>query len=416
MNSVPRPRAILTVLFFTIFLDLVGFGIAIPVLAPLILGPFGIVPIGVPLEIRTIIYGFLVATFPLFQFFGAPILGALSDRYGRKKILLLSLTGTLIGYLFAGIGIIEHRLWLLFLSRAVDGFTGGNIVTAQSAIADVSDERSKARNFGLIGMAFGLGFILGPYIGGKLSDPTIVPWFSSSTPFWFAAVLSSINILLVRRNLPETLHTRIPSPLSLLTGFKNIARAFHIAHLRTIFIVTFLLTLGFNFFTQFFQVFLINRFTFAQGDIGDTFAYMGFWIAITQGLINRPLSRRFLPEQIVSFSALALGLVLPLLLVPEDAASLFLIHPLVAISNGLTHPNAVAIVSNLADRESQGEVLGINQSIQSFAMIVPPIIASFLATLHPHFPILAASITIIVAWVIFAWAFHGPCQQKFHEV
>jgi len=409
-------RTVLGTLFFTIFLDLVGFGIAIPILAPLFLSSFAIIPFGVPLSIRAIIYGFVVATYPLFQFFGAPILGALSDRYGRRSILILSLVGTLVGYLLTGIGIMQHDLWLLFLSRAIDGFTGGNISIAQSAIADVSDERSKARNFGLIGMAFGLGFILGPFIGGKLADPSVLSWFNSATPFWAAALLAGINILLVRRYLPETLHTKILTPVSLFTGFRNLGRALKFTHLRTIFLVTFLLTLGFNFFTQFFQVFLIERFQFTQGDIGNLFAYMGLWIAITQGLVNRPLSRRFTPEQIVSVSALCLGLALPLLLLPRHAALLYVIFPLIAISNGLTHPNSVAIVSNLADEESQGEILGINQSIQSFAMVLPPLIAGFISTLHVSLPILAGSVLTLIAWWVFVCIFRRKCQAKFHEV
>ena len=131
------------------------------------------------------------------QFFGAPILGAMSDRFGRKKILILSLVGTCIGYLFFGAGIAAASLITLFISRAIDGFTGGNISIALSAIADISDPKEKAKNFGLIGMAFGLGFILGPYIGGKLADPSVVGWFTHSTPFWFAAALTFLNIILV---------------------------------------------------------------------------------------------------------------------------------------------------------------------------------------------------------------------------
>lgn len=416
MPAPARPRATLSILFFTIFLDLVGLGIAIPVLAPLLISPFGILSPAVPLQTRTILYGCLVAVYPLFQFFGAPMLGALSDRYGRRNVLLLSLLGTLIGYVLTAIGILTRNLPLIFVSRALDGFTGGNIATAQSAIADVSAPQDRARNFGLIGMAFGLGFILGPFIGGKLADPSVVAWFRPHTPFWGAALLSVLNIVLVLRLFPETLHTRVATKVSLLTGFRNIGRALKLAHLRSILLVTFLLTLGFNFFTQFFQVFLIERFGFLQGDIGDLFAYMGLWIAVTQGLINRPLARRFAPEKIVRFSALALGLVLPLLLLAPTAGFLFVILPLIAMANGLTHPNTVAIVSRLAGDESQGEILGINQSVQSLAMILPPLIAGYIASIHPHLPTLAASLFILAAWVVFVCIFRKRPREQFHEV
>ncbi|OGJ78325.1 hypothetical protein A2412_04770 [Candidatus Peribacteria bacterium RIFOXYC1_FULL_58_8] len=416
MTQAKHPRTVLWTLFFTIFLDLLGMGLAIPILAPLMISPFGILPTEMTVESKTILYGFLVAIYPLFQFFGSPILGALSDRYGRRRIIMISLLGTLCGYLLTGYGIATRQMWIIFFSRALAGFTGGNISAAQSAIADVSEEREKARNFGLIGMAFGLGFILGPFMGGKLADPAVVSWFSPATPFWAAAILAGLNILLVLGTLPETLHTRVQTRLSIFTGFMNIRRAFEFAHLRTILLVSFLLVLGFNFFTQFFQVMLIERFHFSQGDIGDLYAYMGLWIAITQGLINRPLSRRFKPEQIVSVSAFALALALPLLLLPERAVFIYVVFPFIAISNGLTHPNATAIISNLAGPESQGEILGINQSLQSLAMALPPLIAGFIATLHPSLPTIMGSGAIFLAWMLFVFVFRRKSARVFHEV
>lgn len=416
MTQPKHPATVLWTLFFTIFLDLLGMGLAIPILAPLMISPSGILPADMSLQTRTILYGFLVATYPLFQFFGAPIFGALSDRYGRRPIITIALCGTLLGYLLTGYGIVTGQVWLIFLSRALDGFTGGNISAAQSAIADVSEPQEKARNFGLIGMAFGLGFILGPFMGGKLADPAVVSWFTSSTPFWGAAILAGLNILLVWRFLPETLHTRVHTRLSLFTGFRNIRRAFQFPHLRTILLVSFLLVLGFNFFTQFFQVMLIDRFKFTQSDIGDLYAYMGLWIAITQGLINRPLSRWFKPEQIVSVSALTLAAALPFLLLPERVAFIYLVFPFIAVSNGLTHPNATAIVSNLAGPESQGEILGINQSLQSLAMALPPLIAGFVATLHPGLPTIIGSGLVFLAWMLFVFVFRRRSRALFHEV
>lgn len=416
MTAPKRSPTVLPTLFFTIFLDLLGIGLAIPTLAPLLITPTGILPAEVSLSTRTILYGFLIATYSFFQFFGAPILGALSDRYGRRRILMISLLGTFLGYLLTGVGILTKQVWVIFLGRAVDGFTGGNIAAAQSAIADVSTHKEKARNFGLIGMAFGMGFILGPYMGGKLSDPSIVSWFTASTPFWAAAVLAALNITSVLLFLPETLKTRRHTPISLLTGFRNIRRAMGLTHLRTILFVSFFIILGFTFFTQFFQVLLIERFRFTQGNIGDLFAYMGLWIALTQGLINRPLSRFFPPERIVAVSAFTLAAALPFLLLPTRALSLLFILPFVAISNGLTQPNVIAIVSNLAGEESQGEVLGINQSIQSLAMTIPPVIAGFVASVHPGLPTLIGSGFVFLAWMLFVFVFRRKTAEVFHEV
>jgi len=168
-----KNSSILTI-FFTVFIDLLGLGIVIPILPALIINPTAnLLPFDTAFSQRTIIYGFLIASYPIMQFFGAPLLGTLADRFGRKKILSISLLGTWAGYVLFIIGILTQDIYLLFIGRSIDGFTGGNISIAQSAISDISTPENKSRNFGLVGMAFGLGFVIGPYIGGKLSDPKL---------------------------------------------------------------------------------------------------------------------------------------------------------------------------------------------------------------------------------------------------
>ena len=247
--------SILTI-FFTVFLDLLGLGIIIPILPALFYDPFGgILPLNYTYATRTLLIGLLIAAYPIAQFFGAPILGTLADRLGRKRVLLISLIGTFIGYIIVVIGVLQYNVALLFMGRMIDGFTGGNISIAQSAIADVSDEKTKSRNFGLIGMAFGLGFIIGPYIGGKLSDSTVVSWFTFATPFYLSILLCGVNIVLVVFNFPETFGEQLRRnvKLSVLTGFRNIGKAIKLPNLRTMVIVSFLLTVGFNFFKCFYS-------------------------------------------------------------------------------------------------------------------------------------------------------------------
>ena len=393
-------------IFFTVFIDLLGLGIIIPILPAVILNPMaGMLPMDYDFSLRTIIYGFLIASYPLMQFFGAPMLGALADRMGRRKILLASLLGTLGGYLLIAIGILTQNIWLLFIGRAIDGFTGGNISIAQSAIADISDASNRAKNFGLIGMAFGLGFVIGPYLGGKLSDPAILSWFDFATPFWFAAVLTAVNILMVLKRFPETLKNKKSGRIDPLAGIKNIRKAFEIKKMRTIFAVIFLLTVGFNFFTQFFQVFLVGKFQFNQSQIGDLFAYMGIWIAVAQGAFLRPLSKRFSPMKILSVSSILLAATFPFLLLPDQAVWIYVIIPFIAIFQGLTQPNSTAIVSSMSDRSSQGEILGINQSIVSLAQALPPILAAFLTTININLPTLFAAGSTLGAWIVFVFVF-----------
>jgi DHA1 family tetracycline resistance protein-like MFS transporter len=404
-------------LFLTVFLDLLGFGIALPVLAVVFLDPtVSIVPHDVSIEYRRLGYGLLVASYPFMQFFGAPIIGALSDRYGRKSLLILSLCGTAIGYVLFGVGIHLRSVSLLFVSRMLDGFTGGNISIALSALADTStDAAQRARRFGILGMAFGLGFILGPYIGGKLADPRIFHLFDAATPFWFAAILTVVNIIVCLLLFQETLRTHIQTPVSLLTGMRNIALAFTLPHVRAMFIVIFFLTLGFNFFTQFFQVILIEWFQFTSSDIADFFAYVGFWIAITQGILMRPLSRWFSPQVILRVSSLLLGCTLFILLIPGSWQALYVVVPFIAIFQGLTQPNATTIVSSLSDEASQGEIMGIFQSVQALGMMIPPLISGIVANVHLSIPIIAAGAFTIVGWLIFVVTIGGAVTAEFHE-
>lgn len=400
-----KNTSILTV-FFTVFIDLLGLGIVIPILPALIINPTAnLLPLDTAFSQRTIIYGFLIASYPIMQFFGAPILGTLADRFGRKKILSLSLFGTWLGYLLFIIGILTQNIYLLFIGRSIDGFTGGNISIAQSAISDISTEENKSRNFGLIGMAFGLGFVFGPYIGGKLSDPSVVSWFSFETPFYLALLLTTINILLVYKMFPETLKEKSTRKIDLLAGFKNLGKAVSHPQMRSIFIIVFLLTIGFNFFTQFFQVFLISKFSFSQSQIGDLFAYMGLWIAVAQGAFLRPLSKKFSSHTILSFSIILLAITFPLLLLPDKAIWIYVIIPFIAIFQGLTQPNTTAIVSGLSDSKSQGEILGMNQSIASLAQAIPPIVAGFLTAIDINLPTLFAAGSTLLAWFVFKFLF-----------
>ena len=414
MTEIKSPKSPLFTIFLTVFIDMLGVGIVIPVIAALLLDPtHNMLSASASMSTRTITLGFLIASYPLAQFFGAPMLGALSDRYGRRKLLSLSLFGTLIGYIIFALAIIEHNIFMLFASRILDGFTGGNISVALSAISDFSDEKSKSKNFGMVGAAFGLGFILGPYIGGKLADPGLVSWFNAATPFWFAAILTAINLLFVFTKFPETLRQKRNTAVSIFTGMQNIARAFKLTHLRTIFLVVFLLTLGFNFFTQFFQVFLINKFNFTISNIADIFAYIGIWIVIAQGGLQRPLSKKYSPLAILQISGIFLGISLPLLLLPSESKYIFFVLPFIAIFQGLTQPNITALVSGQAGKDEQGQILGINQSIQSLGMAIPPIIASFINLVNINLPIVTASFCIISAWAVLMVFFRN---KKVHSV
>ena len=392
--------------FITVFIDLLGVGIIIPVFAPLVVeNKHGMLPPEVAEQTRNLLYGILTATFPFFQFFGAPILGTLADKHGRKKILQISLVGTFVGYVLFALSIHFKIFWLLFLARAIPGFMGGNISIVTAALADISKPHERAKNFGLIGMAFGLGFIFGPALGWILSSEEICPFFDYSTPLWFTSFITLINIYYVATQFPETFKPNARGKVSLLTGFRNIQRAFTLVNMRVILLTVFLQAFAFCFFMQFNQVYLIHKFHFGKEDIGKFFAYIGIWIAFTQGVIVRRISKKFSPPKILRVSLIGLAATLLILLVPDKAWMLLLINPFLAIFQGLTQPNQTSIVSTMTPPEMQGEILGIQQSVTSLAFTIPPLIAGVIVSIDYRLPIIAAASITLLAWCNFFFRF-----------
>ncbi len=403
----------LPIIIFTIFLDLVGFGILIPILPLLLANPLSqyfLLPKGMSLSEGYIILGYLIASYPLAQFVATPILGQLSDKYGRKKLLAFSLAGTVISRTLFAIGIISKNLPLLFVSRLFDGITGGNLSVAQASIADITTPENRTKNFGLIGAAFGIGFVVGPYLGGKLSDPNVVSWFNAATPFWFAAILSLLNLILVFFFFPETLQKfQQTLQINWSKSLLNIAHAYTFDGIRAMFATNFLFLAGFTFFTSFFSIFLIQRFHFNQGNIGDFFSYVGIWIAFTQAFITRNIAKVFPEARVLDISILGSGLAILLFFWPSVWWQLLLVAPFFAIFNGLTQANMTALISRSVDPTMQGEILGVNASIQALAQSIPPILSGYIAAqLTPESPIFVAAVTILLAGATFLIFYNKP--------
>ena len=389
-------------IFLIVFVDMLGLSIVIPVIPAIFFNAdSAFFTAEITQQTRSIYYGFLIAAFPIMQFFGAPILGALSDRYGRKPLLQISQIGALIGYLIFAFALGWKSLFVLFIARMIPGFMGGNISIVYSAIADISEPKDKAKNFGLIGAAFGLGFILGPALGGILSDDQVVSWFSHSTPFFFTAALTLVNIIVVKFLFPETLKVKKKTAISWTIGVKNISKSFASPNLRRVFTVVILISLGFNFFTQFFSVLLIQKFAYTEANIGLLYGWIGIWLVITQGLIVRRMSGKVAPAKILKYSILALSLSLLVIIIPNQSYWFYILNPLIALSQGITSPNMTSIVSESASASEQGEIMGINQSMNALGAAIPPIIAGYLNALNGLLPILTGASLIFIAWLVY---------------
>jgi len=392
---------LLFTIFITVFIDLLGVGIIIPVLPSVFYADGAAFGIGTSESSVALYYGLLLACYPAMQLIGAPILGTLSDKYGRKPILTIALIGTFVGYALFAYAIVIKSLWLLFFARLLPGFTGGNISIVMSAISDISTDDARTRNFGLVGLAFAVGFILGPTIGGVMADNTVVSWFNHSVPFVFTAGLTLVNILLVQFIFKETLKVRKEGKVSVLKGVANIARSFTIPNLRGVFTVVLLFSIGFTFFTQYFSVYLIEKFDWSEKDIGFLYGWVGIWLAITQGIIVRKLSFKYKPKYLLLRSMPIVAIGVCLLLLPTVGWAFYFINPIIAIGIGITSPNLTTVVSQQAGPEQQGEILGINQSMQSLGNLIPALVGGFLASMGISYALIASGAMVVIAWIVY---------------
>lgn len=392
-------------LFFIIFLDTLGIGILIPIVPQLLGEPSSIYYLLSPEkgDLGFILLGLLVASYPLSMFFASPILGALSDKYGRKPILVISILGTSLSYFVFAFAIFTKNIPLLFISRIVDGATGGNISVAQAAIADLTPPEDRTKNYGMMGSVFGLGFIFGPFLSGTLSNPSISSFFNASTPFIFSGFLAFLSafsmIYFFKESIKEKFKDR---KISFFASIQNLAKMQKFTHLRFLFVVSFLFTMGLTFYTSFFNVYLTNEFNFSSVDIGNFFAYVGVWIILTQFFVVRNMPKRFSETDVLGPAYILCGMGILLFLIPDVAWQLFFIVPLAAIPHGIQHANFISLLTKRADENIRGEVLGVQSSISSLGQALPPIFAGALAALfNSYMPIVLSALLIISAGLFF---------------
>ncbi|MBI3939364.1 MAG: MFS transporter [Acidobacteria bacterium] len=363
-------------IFLIVLVDILGMSIILPLL-PFYAESLGATPL---------VVGLLIATYAACTLIAGPPLGRISDRIGRRPVLLVSQMGTLIGFLilaFAG------SLWVVFMARVIDGLTAGNLSLAQAYISDVTEPENRAKSFGIIGIAFGIGFLIGPAISGFLSQ------FDYQYPVFAAAALSATSIVATYFLLPASTHLPVPRPgvpdgappptgsrLGLLE-WGSYVRYFRRPELGVLLWQFSLFAFAFATFFSGFALFAERRFMvngapFGPKQVGYVFAYVGLLGILMQGGLLGRLVRRFGEQTLISAGMLSATLGYAFLGFTYRVPQLLLVSAVSAFGNGALRPALTSLITQRAARHEQGVVLGLTQSLNSAAQIVAPIGVGFL--------------------------------------
>lgn len=336
--------------------------------------------------------GLLFAVFSVCQFFATPVIGRLSDKYGRRPMLLLSISGTAVSFLMMAFA---PNASVLFLARALDGITAGNIPVALAVIADSTTEENRAKGFGIIGASFGFGFIFGPAIAGLTVGifPTL--------PFLIAAGISILAVILTAVILPETNRHLGQVRGGKIFDFGKMWRTLFDPKVGTTFVITFLYMAAFSCAVIYgFQPFAIHLLRLNQTENAFIFSLFGIIGLISQTFVVGNASKRVGDKKAFSLSFLSLSVVFISMFLTSSLAVFILESVVLGLSNGIAQTLIPTILSREAEAKSQGSMLGLNASYQSLGMIIGPILGGFLATRSVSAPFLGGGLlSLLCLWL-----------------
>ena len=348
----------LLVVFITIFMDLVGFGIVIPLL------PFYAKHMGA----SGFKVGLLISVYSAAQFVLSPLIGRLSDRVGRRPVLLFTVATNVVGYTLFGLA---HSYGMLMFSRMISGIGGSNLSVAQAAIADSTTPENRAKGMGLIGAAFGLGFTLGPAIGGFLGK------FDYAWPGFFAAGLCLINLCLASFIFPETLPLEKRSAQVRLSRWQMFRKTVRKPDTALYIFLFFMVTLAFSQMEATFSLFASARFHLSVMRVGYLFTMVGVIVGLMQGGAIGFLSKKFGETRLLTTGLTGLATALALMSLSSTVMQLVVVVAMMAMFNALNNPSLMSLLSKSAAADVQGGVMGVGQSGSALARILGPMIGGF---------------------------------------
>lgn len=375
------------ILFFTLVVVMMGFGMIIPIL------PFYVEQFNTGGSTL----GLLMATYALMQFIFAPVWGRLSDQHGRKPILMLGILGNAMASLLFGL---STQLWMLFAARALAGIlSSATLPTAMAYIGDSTSEEDRGGGMGIMGAAMGVGMVIGPGVGGWLAVKSL------SLPFFLAAALSMVALLLVWWLLPESLTleeqakaTATAVDGSFKTQFRDMWQALSgpIAFLS---VLAFLLSFGMTNFESVFGLYSLERFNYGPQQVGGILMFVGVISAIVQGGLTGVATRRWGEAAIIKASLLGSAIGFALMLLAFNMATVLLTVGFFVLSNSMLRPAVSSLTSRRATG-GQGIAMGLNNSFMSLGRIAGPVLAGFLFDVNIHFPYVIGALVMLLGFVL----------------
>ena len=397
----PMKKEFIPLLLLT-FVNTLNFSILIPIL-PFIIKAYG----G-----GTIMYGVILSTYPFFQFFAAPILGTLSDRYGRRPILLISQAGTMLSWvIFAisyfvphiSIGVISIPLVIIMLARIADGVTGGNNAVANAYLSDITTQKEKTKAFGLMGGMVGLGLIVGPVIGGL----TMSSLLGYLTPIVLTLAISMVTLVVMMKYLPESLppekraafvKMNWSKELQFLPKLKKYSQNRQIKYL---FFLRAMFLLVLNSFSSIFVLFLIDEFAFDSSKVGMFFVVIGVFLIVNQVFVTNWLSKRI--GDLKTFVLGQMSLVISQFLY-VFVSNFIVFLPLVYLNNfgiSVSMPTFKSLIAKAVDKEKQGEIMGIDESFVSASAAIAPLIATWFYSVIGKYVFVLQALMLLVSIIFF---------------
>ena len=388
-------------LLLVLFIDSMGMGLFFPVLSSLIINPsLHFLAGDYSIEKRQFIYGVIISIYMFCWFFGAAILGDVSDFIGRKKSLLICLGGAVLGYIVAGISIAIHSIALMIIGRLIAGFTAGSQAIAQAAIVDISNAGNKSRNMSWMVLTLSLGFLMGPILGGMLSSPELISWFNYTIPMYFAAFISLLNMVLLSYLFNETFIPTKKFVLNWLRAIDVFISAFKHRRVRNLSIVLLFMEIGWGAYFSFIVTFMVNLFHFTALQSGLFLSLVALGFSGGSGILV-PLCLKWMSlRQAVVIHFIIAAAMIFIMVITQSLHIALIVGFIVGANIAVCYSNLLTLLSNQVSPEEQGWVMGMTGSVGALCFAVTSLLGSVVSFLGLSAPMIIGAVALFIGGIM----------------